>query len=250
MSEIVTGEAYAKAITSQESDRRARSAFQDLVQRIAKPGAAIFDFGTGPGLDARFYAECGFTVAAYDLDPKMLEFFAAHCREFIEMGRVVLDGSSSYRDFLARNNGAGERSIDLVTANFAPLNLVEDLHELFAKFHALTGPNGLVLASVLSPYWVGDLKCGWWWRNVLRLWRDGYYYVQGAVTPTVRRRLANYATQSAPYFTLERVFAGMPADRIRDRNGLDLSRSGRYVWLHLTRCQFMFLLFRKKDELP
>src|SRR5580698_593598 len=30
MSEIVTGEAYAKAITSQESDRRARSAFQDL----------------------------------------------------------------------------------------------------------------------------------------------------------------------------------------------------------------------------
>jgi SAM-dependent methyltransferase len=245
MSEIVTGEAYVEAITSLESDRRARAAFQDLVLRIARPGAALFDFGAGPGLDARLYAERGFSVAAYDIDPHMREFFSVHCREFIETGQVVLFGGS-YREFLAGNDA--ECAADLVTANFAPLNLVQDLRELFAKFHALTRPSGYVLASVLSPYWVGDLKCPWWWRNALRLWRDGYYLVPGPLAPSVRRRLANYATESAPYFTLERVFRGMPVEGTRDNCGVDLSR-GRHAWLQLTRCQFMFLLFRKQNRL-
>jgi SAM-dependent methyltransferase len=246
MREIVTGEAYVEAITSLESDRRARAAFQDLVLRIARPGAALFDFGAGPGLDARFYAERGFSVAAYDIDPNMRESFSVHCREFIETGQVVLYGGS-YREFLTGNNVA-ECAADLVTSNFAPLNLVRDLRELFVKFHALTRPNGHVLASVLSPYWVGDLKCPWWWRNALRLWRDGYYLVPGPLAPTVRRRLANYATQSAPYFTLERVFRGMPAEGIGDNSPVDVSHGSRHAWLHLTRCQFMFLLFRRQNS--
>ena len=246
MSEIVTGAAYVEAITSLESDRRVRAAFQDLVLRIARPGAAIFDFGAGPGLDARFYAERGFTVVAYDIDPKMREFFSIHCREFIETGQIELSGSG-YREFLAGNDPA-QRAADLVTSNFAPLNLIHDLHELFAKFHGLTRPNGHVLASVLSPYWIGDLKCPWWWRNAPRLWRDGYYLVPGPLAHTVRRRLAVYATQSAPYFTLERVFRGMAGGGIRDIGGVDLTRGGRHAWLQLTGCQFMFLLFRKRNN--
>lgn len=249
MSKIVTGEAYIKAITSLESDRRARCAFRTLAQRIASPGAAIYDFGAGPGLDARFYAECGFRVAAYDVDPAMRESFTVHCRDFIESGQVALD-MGSYREFLAGNSIVGNGSIDVITSNFAPLNLVEELHELFARFHALTGPNGQVLASVISPYWVRDLKCGWWWRNTLRLWRDGYYYVPGATAPTVRRRLANYVTQSAPYFSLERVYPGMPANNTQSMLGTDVSRGNRYAWLHLTRWQFMFLQFRKRKTPP
>ena len=248
MSDIVTGEAYVEAITSLESDRLARCAFQTLVQRIAKPGAALFDFGAGPGLDARFYAESGFTVAAYDVDPAMRSAFTVRCREFIETGQVWLDGGT-YREFLARNGTIGNGRIDLVTSNFAPLNLVEDLRELFAKFHALTGPNGRVLASVISPYWIRDLKCAWWWRHTLRLWREGYYYVPGAIGPTVRRRLGNYVTQSAPYFELERVYPGMLADKTRNTQGTDVSRGDQFAWLGLTRCQFMFLLFRKRNTL-
>jgi hypothetical protein len=57
------------------------------------------------------------------------------------------------------------RGADLVTSNFAPLNLIDALPELFAKFHALTAPNGRVLASVLSPNFLGDLKYRWWWQN-------------------------------------------------------------------------------------
>jgi len=246
MSEIVTGAAYVEALTSLESDRRARAAFQDLACRIARPGATLFDFGAGPGLDARLYAERGFAVAAYDIDPKMREFFAGHCREFIATGQVVLHGGS-YREFLAGNSCA-ERPADLVTSNFAPLNLVADLRELFAKFHALTRPDGYVLASVLNPYWVRDLKCPWWWRNVGRLWRKGYYFVPGPLAPTARRRLANYAAESAPYFVLERVFRGMPTAASTAIEGLDISRGIGHAWLRLTRCQFMFLLFRRQNE--
>jgi SAM-dependent methyltransferase len=242
---IVTGAEYVEQITALESDRRTRSAFQDLVLRIAPPGAALFDFGAGPGIDARFYAEHGRTVAAYDVDAKMCEFFALHCRSLIDAGRVTLDGGS-YRDFLARK-AVGGRGVDLVTANFAPLSLIADLPELFAKFHALTAPNGKVLASVLSPYFIGDLQYGWWWRNALRLWRDGHYFVQGSQAPIFRRRLDDFAARSAPYFRLQRVFPGLPPRRAQTVNGVDVSSGSRFAWLHVTTSLYMFLLFEKCD---
>jgi len=246
MTEMHAGASYVEAITAMQSDRRARSAFQDLVLKIASPGAALFDFGSGPGIDARFYAERGFTVGAYDVDPVMREYFSVHCRDFIQAGQVVLDGGT-YSDFLARKTPGGLRGVGLVTSNFAPLNLIDDLPGLFAKFHAFTGSDGKVLASVLNPYFIGDLKYGWWWRNVLRLWRDGHYSVQGAQASIVRRRLADFAGQSEPYFALTRVFPGLPPYWSRNANGVDVSHGERRAWLRLTTCRFMFLLFEKRD---
>src|SRR6201981_4272191 len=81
------GWVYFQRITSREVNRRVRATFQELVLRMAPPGGALFDFGAGPGIDARFFAERGFTVDAYDNDPKMCETFAVHCREFIDSGR-------------------------------------------------------------------------------------------------------------------------------------------------------------------
>lgn len=239
---IVTGAEYVKQITALESDRRARAAFQNLVLRVAPRGGALFDFGSGTGMDARFYAEHGLSVAAYDVDPQMCEFFAAHCRDLIDSGRVSLD-RGEYREFLARRS---EGRIDLVTSNFAPLNLIANLRELFAKFHALTGPGGRVLASVLSPYFLGDLKYRWWWQNSLRLWRDGHYCVPGAQAPIVRRRLADFAAQSAPYFALRRVYRGLPPSTARDAEGMDVSAGARHAGLRVSTCQFMFLLFDKR----
>lgn len=241
---IVNGAEYVRQITALESDRRARSAFQELVLRIAPPGAALFDFGSGTGMDARFYAEHGFTVAAYDVDPGMSEFFAVHCRELIDSGRVSLE-CGSYREFLSRNSAGKGPAFDVVTSNFAPLNLVGDLQELFAKFHALTGPHGRVLASVLSPYFVGDLKYGWWWRNLPRLCSAGQFSVPGAQAPIVRRRLAEIARQGAPYFALQRVFAGVPSRARPPANGVDASEGLRHAWVRVTTCRYMFLLFEK-----
>jgi len=235
---IVTGAEYVKQITALESDRRARAAFHDLVLRIAPRGAPVLDFGCGTGIDARFYAERGFTVLAYDVDPQMCDFFEQQCRDLIAAGRVSLE-RGDYRSFLARG---GARGIALVASNFAPLNLISNLRELFARFAELTGSDGRVLASVLSPYFIGDLRYGWWWRNALRLWREGCFSVAGAQAPIVRRRLADFATQSEPYFTLTRVFPGRPR---QDACGIEFGPGRGRAWLRLTTCRYMFLLFEK-----
>jgi SAM-dependent methyltransferase len=241
---IVTGAEYVQQITALESDRRARAAFLDLALKIAPPGAALLDFGAGPGIDARFYAEQGRSVAAYDVDAKMCEFFAEHCRDLIDAGSVTLE-TGTYPQFLARNRAATGRSIDLVTANFAPLNLIGDLQKLFAAFHALTGPSGKVLASVLNPYFIGDLRYSWWWQNAPRLWWTGRFSVPGAQAPIIRRRLADFAGQGAPYFKLERVFRGLPSTHTQQVNGADGRRRHGHSWMPMTTCRFLFLLFQK-----
>jgi SAM-dependent methyltransferase len=241
---IVTGAEYVEQITARESDRRARAAFRDLVLSIAQPGATVFDFGCGTGMDTRFYAERGLRVLAYDVDRQMGEFFRAHCRDLIEAGRVTL-ACGPYPDFLERAAGT-DPPVDLVTANFAPLNLIDNLQALFAKFHALTAPNGRVLASVLSPYFVSDLRYYWWWRNLLPLLRTGRYSVAGSQGPIFRRQLSDFATHSAPYFLLQRVFRGLPAHSSREARGIDLGGGARGAWLHLTTCRFMFLLFVRR----
>lgn len=240
MSETHTGASYVEAISARSSDRSARAAFHNLVLRIARPDAALFDFGAGPGIDARFYAERGFKVGAYDVDRGMCDYFSVHCHEFIQTGQIVLH-TGKYPDFLS---GETPR-VDLVTSNFAPLNLVEDLPGLFRKFRTLTAPDGKVLASVLSPYFVGDLRYPWWWSNCRRLWRNGYFSVPGAHGPIVRRSLANFAAQSAPHFALTRVFPGLPSYGESHTAGIDMNRNGSRAWLRLTNCRFMFLLFEK-----
>ncbi len=245
-SRLVVGGEYDRAISALESDRRARSAFQDLVLSIAPPGAALFDFGAGTGIDARVYAERGFTVGAYDVDPEMREYFAIRCRELIEAGRITLD-AGSYPQFLACNAVNGGQRVSLITSNFAPLNLIADLKTLFEKFHALTLPDGKVLVSVLNPCFIGDLKYRWWWRNCMRLWRVGHYSVAGAQAAITRRRLADFARQGVPYFELTRVFRGLPRHRGRHDAGIDITLGGRYAWLRLATGRFMFLLFEKRE---
>jgi SAM-dependent methyltransferase len=237
------GAEYVSQITAQESDRRARSAFRDLVLSIAPPGAMLFDFGAGPGIDARFFAERGFTINAYDVDPRMREFFAEHCRDLIDSGRVSLDGSA-YREFLTHTAAEGARRADLIISNFAPLNLVDDLRELFGKFHALTGPKGRILASVLCPCFIGDMRSRLWWRDAPRLWRDGELFLPGPQAPYYRRLLRNFRSASAPHFTLTRAFRGVPPSR-RHSKGIDLNQHGRFAWLHIARSRYMFLLFEK-----
>jgi SAM-dependent methyltransferase len=242
-----TGAVYFKRITALESSRRARAAFQDLVLKIAPPGAALFDFGAGPGIDARFFAERGFTVDAYDVDPTMCEFFATHCRDFIDSGRITLD-CREYPEFLARDTAASTRRIDLVISNFAPLNQVDDLRPLFAKFHALTTPGGKVLTSVLSPYFIGDMRFRWWWRNAPRLWRDRHFFVPGVrAPPHTRRRHADFAELCAPHFKLAHAFRGLPPLWGRDPDGVVMGPSGSCAWLPIATSRFMFLLFERRD---
>jgi SAM-dependent methyltransferase len=238
---------YVSQITAQESDRLTRSAFRDLVLTLAPRGGKLFDFGAGPGIDARFFAEKGFTVDAYDVDPRMREFFRTHCRDLMDSRRVTL-GSGGYREFLTRSATEPGRTADLVISNFAPLNLVDDLRELFEGFQALTSPGGKVLANVLNPCFLGDMRSHRWWRAAPRLWRDGELFLPGPQAPYYRRLLHNFRAASAPHFRLSRVFRGMPPSRQEHANGIDIERNGHFAWLHIARCRYMFLLFEKTDR--
>jgi SAM-dependent methyltransferase len=240
------GAEYVRTITALESDRCARAAFQELALTLAPPRGALFDFGAGAGIDARFFAERGLSVHAYDIDLRMRSYFAAHCRDLINAGRITVE-TGGYEDFLARDAATAAKRADLVIANFAPLNLIGDLSVLFAKFHSLTSGGGKVLASVLNPFFVGDLKYLWWWRNLPRLLLCGRLEVSGAQGMIVRRRLAILAADCAPWFTLERVFRGLPARNAREAAGIGLASAGPGLWLRLAHCRFMFLLFRRES---
>jgi SAM-dependent methyltransferase len=232
---IITGTDYVAALSARASDRRYRVHFQEVTLSLVPQGGSLLDFGSGPGIDARYYAEHGRKVSAYDVDPLMCAHFAAHCAAFMASGAITLH-RGGYRQFLTSVLGGREFPVALVTSNFAPLNLIDDLRELFALFDQLTVPGGAVLASVLNPYFVGDLRYRWWWRNAARLMREGRYAVAGAQALIWRRRLADFAAQCAPYFALERVFPG---------NTHGLRFPGPMLPLRLSTCRFMFLLFRK-----
>ncbi len=131
-----------------------------------------------------------------------------------------------------------------MTANFAPLNLIEDLRRLFVRLAQLTRPRGAVLAGVLSPYFLGDLRYGWWWRRTPELLRSGQYCLPGAQGVIVRRTPERFSAQCRPEFVLERAFAGPPfyrMSRLAAAAPVDTGRSR----LRLALCRFMFLLFRK-----
>jgi SAM-dependent methyltransferase len=239
---LVTGAQYERQITRCASDRAARAAFQQLARQLAPPGARVLDFGCGTGLDARAYAQFGFTVAAYDVDVNMRDYFAACCREPLAAGRVTLE-AGTYAQFLAQPVAQAAR-VQLITTNFAPLNLIAELAPLFATFHARCAPGARVLASVLCPYYLGDLRYLWWWRNLPLLLSRGRYAVAGAQASIVRRRPEQFAAQAAPYFMLERVYRGLPA---RQGQAADAPSPAR-TWLQLTTCRFMFLQFVRRES--
>jgi SAM-dependent methyltransferase len=219
----IAGDEYIAAIQARSSDRRVRLAFQDLVLHLSRPGSCIFDFGAGPGIDAKLYAERGRQVIAYEVDSQMCEAFNRHCGPEIAAGQVVLY-QADYRDFLARQTPEirQRQAIGLVTANFAPLNLIEDLHALFAALHALTAPGALLLASVLNPGYLGDLQYRWWWAHRWEYWRAGHFCIQGAHGHIFRRSCRDLASLAKPYFMLQSL-RGPPVIR-GSRGPLALAR--------------------------
>lgn len=239
------GAAYARAIQQRPSDLRAREAFQSLALSHVPPGGTIFDFGAGPGIDAKFFAERGLCVRVYDNDSRMRSYLIEYCRDLIDAGRILPE-TGEYAEFLVRTADRGAPRAHLVTADFAPLDLIDDLPVLFARLHALTVPGGALLASALSPYFLGDLTLGWRWRGMIGQWRTGRLIVPGARGNIIRRCLRLYAADCAPWFRLERVFRGLPPRDAAEAAGIDFEQRSRTAWLRLTGCRFMFLLFRRK----
>ena len=225
--ERVTGHAYLAAMQVRASDRRARRAFQDLVLRLAKPGSCIFDLGAGPGIDAQRCAAAGRKVLVYDVDPLMCAALQEHCSNEIASGQVILY-QGDYPAFLTQQIPLIRRqhTIGLVTANFAPLSLIDDLRGLFAALHALTAPGAMLLASVLNPDYPGDWRYRWWWANRWTYLRQGHFCIHGVHDNIHRRSCQTLAALARPYFTLHSV-RGMPLIR---RYGRGIPVLNRYLF--------------------
>lgn len=233
---MVAGDEYFAAMALHESDRRARAAFLDLVSNFLQPGDIIFDFGCGPGIDAKFYAQGGFRVFAFDVDARMRESMARYCEGEIASGKVVLLAAASYSDFLDSGGEPVNPRADIVTANFAPVNLVDDPHRLFEKFHEITKPHAKALISVLNPYYVGDMRYSWWWKHSVAFMLRGYYAVTNGQTNVYRRSPRQLEVAAAPFFELKSVSRGLPGKTYRNWP----SR-----WYALISSQYLFLHFER-----
>jgi SAM-dependent methyltransferase len=238
MTELVSGRAYVEAISAIDADRAYRSAFLGLALDLVPPRAAIFDFGCGPGLDARAYLDRGHEVHGFDVDADMRATFRDTCAREMHMNRAQLV-PGTYAEFLASRSEPG---FDLVASNFAPLNLVPDPAALFRKLAALLKPTGHALISVLNPWHRGDLRYGWWWRGLPRLLGRGCYAVPGAQAPITRWQPRRLASLAAPALGLQAIYApstlaGEAPRRVRLARPFD--------WPRLSAARFLFLQWKR-----
>jgi SAM-dependent methyltransferase len=242
----ISGDAYFAAITARRSDRYTRIAFRRLALELSSANDVVFDFGAGPGIDAKFYAEHNRRVIAYDVDQVMCEAFERHCTEQIKSGSIRLL-HASYPELLS-SASATLQSASLVVANFAPFNLIEELSQLFRWLHAATAPEASIFASLLSPYFLGDARYPWWWRGQPHFWRDNRLVIQGAQARIVRRGFKQLAREGEPYFKLQKVFHGMSGLCLANLESATFGQL-KHVFAKalLASSRYMFVLLKKQS---
>jgi SAM-dependent methyltransferase len=183
-------ERYDDQVDGLPGNRALRETFRQRVATLAGPGGTILDFGCGTGTDAAWYAERGHHVLAYDISAGMVDVLRARCAAEIADGRITPIAGSTW-DLAA----ALERCppMSAISANFAVLNHVDHLGPLFDLFCFHLLPQGSVVASLLNPWYRGDMRRRWWWTGLARSPWTGAITAHGEVTThrhfarTVRR---------------------------------------------------------------
>ncbi|RDS82052.1 methyltransferase domain-containing protein [Dyella psychrodurans] len=188
-----TGEQYHTFMLTSRRDQTVRDRFQKMALNLLDEGEGVLDFGAGTGIDAKTYAANGHPTFVYEPSAAMRDYLAEHCRDEIARNAIVTVA-------LPLNC-----KVQAVTANFAVLNHFADHASLFEELSRVVHQGGFVLASMLSPYYLGDARYGWWRKNLLNLVRTGRYAIPSEsrihrFTPRVVARAA------APYFRLERLY--------------------------------------------
>lgn len=186
------GEQYHRLILASQRARWTRARFQKLALELLPADADVLDFGAGTGIDAKAYAAAGHRVRAHEPSDSMRAYLARHCRDEIASGTVTMV------------KWPAPRRVHAITADFAVLNHFADHGVLFRQFADAIEPGGFVLASMLSPWYLGDARHGWWWLNLVRVTRSGHSRRNGesGVHRFAPRAVARAA---APHFRLERV---------------------------------------------
>ena len=237
-----TGAAYVEAMDRDPLDREYRRAFVSLVMSMVPRRGTLFDFGSGPGIDAREYARAGLQVHAYDTDAGMCDYFTAHCAREIDLGSVHLH-RYTYEEFLHSTLPLPD-SVDLVVSNFAPVNLAGGLPRLFTRFARMLRADGQVLVSVLNPLYVGLARSRKWWLHLPGLWARGRYTTRlHGVVPVTRWRPARLALEAAPHFQLRAIL--VPDAAVPGSAPCRYSQLSPRDWLDIADSQFLFLQFAR-----
>jgi SAM-dependent methyltransferase len=188
-----TAAAYDAQVDGLADNRAIRDAFRSRVAMLAGAGRTILDFGCGTGIDAAWYAERGHRVIAYDISPAMLKVLRSRCVDAIARGAVIPIVPGDFKSLESTLKRIAP--LGAIAANFAVLNHVEDLAPLLASLSTYLAADGSLVASVLNPWYRGDMRRRWWWRGLLGSLRTGAITVRGDVTTyrhfmrTILRRL-------------------------------------------------------------
>jgi SAM-dependent methyltransferase len=165
---------------------------------LAGAEGTILDFGCGTGTDVAWYAEHGYRTVAYDISSAMLGILRVRCAEAIAEGAVIPVVPGDFSDLEATLQKMPP--LAAIAGDFAVLNHVEDLAPLFASLSHYLAPGAPLIASVLNPWYRGDMRQGWWWRGLLGSLRSGAIVLRGDVTTyrhflqTIRRMLPSTLT--------------------------------------------------------
>jgi len=189
---VHTGEQYHDFMQTSQRDLEVRGRFQRMALELLPAEAEMLDFGAGTGIDAKLYAAHGHPTFVYEPSQAMHDYLVRHCRDEIARNSIIPVARP-----LTRN-------VQAITANFAVLNHIVDHRSLFYEFSRVIDRGGFVLASMLSPWHLGDARYRWWWKNMPNLVRKGYYPSPG------ESRIHRFAPKAvaraaAPYFRLERL---------------------------------------------
>jgi SAM-dependent methyltransferase len=160
---------YDADVTTSARDRLARRAFVDLVTRAVLPRGRIVDFGCGTGLDAAEYVRLGYSVVAYDRSHGMLEQLQRRCAASIASGQVTVSPPSLAALERTLETAGGAAAI---VANFAVLNMVDDLVQLCDLFSRILPRDGVLVVSVLNPWHWREMATPRWWGEALRFSRQ------------------------------------------------------------------------------
>jgi SAM-dependent methyltransferase len=190
---------YDAVMEGDPHNAQIRDAFRALVASTVPAAGRMLDFGCGTGVDARWYAVRGYPVVAYDPARRMIAQVSTRCAREI-MARQIVPATFPFAEF--PHALPAHAGFDAIVANFAVLNLLADLREVFDGFARVLVPGGVVIANVLNPFYWRDLRYGWWWRSLLTSVGTGTLSVRWPETSTHRHRMSTIARAAAPGFTV------------------------------------------------
>lgn len=242
---------YDELITSDPRHGWVRGAFLSLVVETVGPGGLLLDFGCGTGTDARWYAERGYRVIAYDTSSAMIEELKVKCSAQIARGEI-LPYHGRHEAFLKQELRLRPNA---VVSNFAVLSSITDLPRLFAAWAEQVAPEGYVVVSVLNPFFWEHMLRWSWWRTFVRSLRKGLIIWTSPNGPNTYLYFPKTLTAAAsPHFVKLRhagvgaLTGGAKAHQPWSAPTTVAERLERRFWMTFpvrTFSQFTFVVFQK-----